>query len=164
MRNVCVCNTISKSNIFMWNIHISIRAPWKKSINMKCKYVILFLKAIYLCKISIYSVYKSMSWNDIFPRGRQEIVWIFTAMSSSDCKKHFWFSIQNLYRLADLLQSERKNNRRNHLSGVQQISIALDSYAGQPFQWANALDTDISQPCLSQVSNILIAVRCHLLS
>ena len=75
-----------------------------------------------------------MSGNDIFPRGRQEIVWIFTAMSSSDCKKHFWFSKQNLYRLADLLQSERKNNRRNHLSGVQQISIALDSHAGQPFQ------------------------------
>ena len=39
-------------------------------------------------------------WEERRARNRLDI----NAMSESDCKKHFWFSKQNLYRLADLLQ------------------------------------------------------------
>ena len=55
-----------------------------------------------------------------------------SVMSEKECKQHFRFSKCNIERLADVLHLEKYNNRGNPLSGIQQVCIALNSYAGPP--------------------------------
>ena len=86
-------------------------------------------------------------------------------MTEREYKMHFRFSKENIHRLAEILDLERDSNRGQPLTSIQQVCIALNSYAGQPFQRTNALSMGVSQPTvhrvLETVSSRLIGLKNH---
>ncbi len=56
------------------------------------------------------------------------------ALRDYEFKQHFRFSKENATRLADFLDLDRGNNRGLPLTPIQQVCIALATFAGGHFQ------------------------------
>ena len=83
-------------------------------------------------------------------------------MGDSEFKRHFRFSKESVGRITDLLEEDLvfESNRGLPVPPVQQVCIALNSFAGAHFQrisgWCGGVSQNAARLCLVRVTNALV--------